>query len=521
LLCLADARSARHHLFDLDDPYITLHSARVLLSGHDPNYDGTPPLVGATSPIELALVTLLLPFAGPGWALHLANWLGIALYALGLARLACQHRASYLHAALLTVAGLLVAETPAVLLNGMETGLAMAGIVWALVAATAPEPTRLLPLLCGLLPFLRPELALLSLLLLGYQFWRRWEAHQSVSQALRPAALDVAAAAAAAAPWVLWYWIGTGVPFPSTIEAKRDFFAQSLVPADIKEAMVVGALERFFLFVGTFGWCAALLLWTRVGRIGLLFCGVLIVAYWALFPSALFQNQQRYLYLLLPFLFYGAATWLASLREGPRFTAVCLLVAAVAQSTFTFPQRWGAFMTRRQQVTFDLRTIAAWCRGQLPAHSRLLIHDAGYLSCATEFPLTDLVGLKTPASLRDHRELTWPSGGGRRAEAIDRIARRSGAEYLIVTQEWDEGLHITAGLRGFGWKLEALNPPCKSYQVYHLTPAGGSAAAPRSTRPTSPRAPPERRQRAMPSPDHTGRPGASPRAGPPPATPGP
>ncbi len=43
----------------LDDAYIALHSARVLLSGRDPIF-GVPALAGATSPIHVAAIAALL-----------------------------------------------------------------------------------------------------------------------------------------------------------------------------------------------------------------------------------------------------------------------------------------------------------------------------------------------------------------------------------------------------------------------------------------------------------------------------
>jgi hypothetical protein len=470
LLWSADTQRLSRPLYDLDDPYITLHNAQALLSGQDANYGLTHPLTGATSAIHLILVTTLLLFVQPVWALHLANWLAILLYALGLARLAFQHRAACWQAALLVGAGLLVAETPYILLNGLETGLAMAGVVWALTAATTPRPTRWLPALCGLLPFLRPELAALSVLLMGYQIWRRWRADRSVPRVLRAAALDVGVAAAAALPWVIWYWVSTGLPYPCTIEAKRRFFAEGLCSFGFRNAVVLSALERFCLFVGTFGWCAVLLLFTRLGRLGLLFAAMFIGAYYVEFPSAFWQNQQRYLYLLLPLLLYGAASWLASPREGPRHTATCLLVVAVVQSAVLFTPRWQESMIRRQRISSAVETAAQWCQMHLPAHTRLLIHDAGYLSCATDFPLTDLVGLKSPDSIRDHRELTWTSAGARRAEAIARIARRNRAECLIVSQNWNQLFHISAGLQKLGWKVKRLNPGSDFYEVYGLSP---------------------------------------------------
>src|SRR5690349_19048294 len=52
---------AQHPIaFPLDDAYITLHNAQVLWSGSDRNYPGVPALMGATSPVHLALVAGLM-----------------------------------------------------------------------------------------------------------------------------------------------------------------------------------------------------------------------------------------------------------------------------------------------------------------------------------------------------------------------------------------------------------------------------------------------------------------------------
>jgi hypothetical protein len=40
-------------VFPVDDAYITLHNAEVLYDAVDPNYTGTPALVGSTSPIHV------------------------------------------------------------------------------------------------------------------------------------------------------------------------------------------------------------------------------------------------------------------------------------------------------------------------------------------------------------------------------------------------------------------------------------------------------------------------------------
>ncbi len=41
-------------VFPVDDAYIVIHNAQVLLGGSDPNYPGSPPLSGATSAVHLA-----------------------------------------------------------------------------------------------------------------------------------------------------------------------------------------------------------------------------------------------------------------------------------------------------------------------------------------------------------------------------------------------------------------------------------------------------------------------------------
>src|SRR5215217_7435917 len=102
------------------------HNAEVLASGYDANY-GVSALVGATSPIHLVAVALVVPSFGTLPAGYLVSVLGAA---------------AYLH------------------------GLALAGVTWSVVLARSSPHSRLLPVLCGLLPFIRPEL--------GCSLWPCW-----------------------------------------------------------------------------------------------------------------------------------------------------------------------------------------------------------------------------------------------------------------------------------------------------------------------------------------------------------
>src|SRR5258708_7718132 len=158
--------------FPLDDAYITLHNARVVLEGSDPSY-AVPALEGATSSVHLAVLAGLGLVLDLRWASAVACWLAAAAYVAGLGALAWRFALRRVETALLIATGTAAGLVPYHLLNGLETGLALAAVTWAVVLAAGP-PSRALAVLAGLMPFIRPELALLSGLLLADQAWRRW-----------------------------------------------------------------------------------------------------------------------------------------------------------------------------------------------------------------------------------------------------------------------------------------------------------------------------------------------------------
>jgi len=109
--------------------------------------------------------------------------LGAAAYLHGLAALALRSGASKTITSCVVAIGLGTGYTIHHLLNGLETGLALAGVTWSVVLARSAPHSRLLPVLCGLLPFIRPELGVLALALLIRQFWLRWLVSESGSHA--------------------------------------------------------------------------------------------------------------------------------------------------------------------------------------------------------------------------------------------------------------------------------------------------------------------------------------------------
>lgn len=451
-------------VFPVDDAYITLHNAEVLLSGHDPSFPGASALTGATSSIHLLLAALCsIPF-GARNGLYLAMWIGVLVYATGLVRLAFAWNATRTQALLLLVLGLVLARVPHQLLNGLETGLALGGVTWALALASEPGRERALAVVCGLLPFVRPELGLLSLGLLAYKGLPLWRAGRR-----RDVGVMVAFAAAAAAPWLLWSLIATGSLLPSTAGAKTAWFAEGKLPGSVKRDWIGDELGDFAGLIGIAVVAAVALAFFWLGRVMLAFAVVFVAFYYAVFPGALGQYEGRYLYVLLPGVLLGLVWALTRTRtRALRIAALVLLGVALVQSAIEFSGRWDRYLATRDFTTGALASVAGWAHENLPADSKLLIHDAGFISYATDLRMVDLVGLKTPRVIHFHEELTKPSGGKLRGEAINRIALQERPRYLIVLNGWDGIFHITDALRSHGWRVDLMRPG--DYSVYSLTP---------------------------------------------------
>ncbi len=452
------AVAATGTVFPLDDAYITLHNARALLSGQDENYDVSP-LIGATSPIHLALTALAMQaIPQPALAALTLNTLGAAAYLLGAVALAAQRKLDPWQAVAVLAIAAGTGFSAYHLYNGLETSWAMAGVIWALVMAGRSQPGRALPILCGLLPFLRPELAALSALLLAYQGWRRWSCGGNWLVAL---ALDLALCAAAAAPWMAWTLIDSGAISPATSAAKRAFFAEAGISTPRKLAVVTLALT-----LGLGAPAVALFLAPR-GALTLVCWGFVLAfaaAYVISFPRGLTHNHHRYVYVLLPI-----CVWAICQIRPPRLLAITL-VASLAGAALTTVRSVAAY-GESQKVTRQHLALAQWAQTHLPANARILVHDAGVPAYATDLKLIDLVGLKTPSSVREHLRLTEPSQGERRGEAIDAIALKTRPSHAIVLNDeigfWGR---ISDDLRRHGWTLTAIGPAAPTYRLYELTP---------------------------------------------------
>ena len=453
--------------FPLDDAYITIANARQLLTGQVDDYGQSMPS-GATSLVHLVLLTALgtlldLPQASMALAM-LASF----AYVTGLYLALRATGARSVVVVLGCLAGFLGFKAWFQLMNGLETGWAMAGVAWALYLTQRIDSRNHLLALAGLIalmPFLRPELAMLSATL-SLMVALRWRT--SPMRLVAPALLGLAIVAAMAALALTV----TGGVLPLTAGAKVAFFAEAELPMVLRFRLMLEAVCTLPLGLVLTGFVGLPMI--RGGWAFPAFAAAFLVVTAMTLPGGLMHNDQRYLYPLLPMALTGWAAIAArsDLLNGRSWQVVSLAAAAIVAGFFV--SGWRDY---RESMLFtdDQMRMVGWAEVNLPRDARILIHDAGYIGWAADYRLVDLVGLKTPESIEVHRRFTLPSVGRDRSIAIARIAAQQNVTHAIILDRlfWRD---IAAGLRRQGWELEPLRKgPGTLYQVYRLTPPAADA----------------------------------------------
>lgn len=453
-------------VFPTDDAFINLHNAQVIHDGHDENYLGVPALVGATSGVHLVLLLAIEKVVfSDTVALYVLGASCGALYVLGLFFASINVGCHRSEAMLISVGGLIFAGTLFQLLNGMDTGLAMAVVAWNIKLLTDKRRTIWISLLCGIMPFVRPELTLLSVgsmsILLLESGTCRFKIAACTTLLL------------GAVPFLVWYWFDTGSLVPSTVGAKTYYFADSYADWPNKLLFVALAMARAAVACFPLFLCVRYIRPRSAGIMLAMFAAIFIGSYFWKFPSGLAHNGSRYLYIFVPIILFGVACGLSS---AARTKTLRLIWISIFFLPLGFGWQLSDYWTHITGHQKSLSDAVRWINENLPDRPKILVHDAGYVAYAGHAQLVDLVGLKTPAAIEFHKQLTYPSAGKLRSKAIADIARSFNPEYLLALQEWDEKFGLVDGLRQEGWAVQevyagrasANTPASDIYHIYKL-----------------------------------------------------
>jgi hypothetical protein len=457
--------------FPLDDPYIVLHSAQVMHWGFDPNYPGVPALYGVTSAPFLALVYGLLFLLRPLTALDTACWMGVLAYALGLVKMARVLRLGAFEGTSLVVLGMISSFVPIHLLNGLETPWAMAGVAWALAfSSDAQRYARWAALAVGIAGAIRPDLAPFAAFLVIALTVERCRGRQ---WARRRIAMELGVLAALAIvpliPGALWYHHATGAFYPLTGAAKRYYMATDHQRWDERLLTEVTLFGVFVItcgpmMAGAFRAMGSAVAKAILGSISL----VLLIAFFGS-PDSLAWNLFRYQVVFTPMVVWGMGFSLrrdAGWRAGRKMLIASLVYSAVCVLPFSL------CLYLRDSRRFDggVHELAAWCQQTLPAGTRVLVQDAGYIAYGTKLRVIDYVGLKTPEAMTLNKTYSWPTAGRERAKTVAALSLREHADYLIVLgQGADPSTKLPGQMRMLGWGADAVKSE-GVYRVYLLRP---------------------------------------------------
>lgn len=441
----------------LDDAYLTLHNADVLLSGEDLNYNVSG-FVGATSPVHLLLVSVFGLLFDLERSAIVVGCLALGLYVWGLVLYTRRLDCNFLQSITILVVGCVVGVTPLWIMNGLETGLGMAVAVWLVLLSDSANRGRAFWLLAAVSVFVRPELGLLAVFL-AMSFW------PGRAKAVTWLSGVVMSVCMVGSTWIILYTM-TGVTVLDTARAKMAFFAESGMHLQSKFTWVGGSVGAFLVSCGmpALGILGALK--SRTLIVYALWCVVIIVIAFVQFPGSLAHNSSRYLAPVVPLIALGTSQLFPLLKS--RVILFSVTVALIIGSLASLPDMLDRLERSHIVVRDELAHVAIWCDSRLDSSSVLIVHDAGYIAYATDFKIVDMVGLKTRKSADLHRLSSQVSGGRTRIAAVSTIALESGATHLIVFDEWDQIFEITGGLQDLGWGLEPVY--IERYTVYKLTP---------------------------------------------------
>jgi hypothetical protein len=455
--------------FPNDDAYIALHNAQVLWAGRDSAYLGTPALIGATSGAQLALLMFFESFI-PSAPVALLALCGVAtfIYVLGVYFLSLNSGFSRGVAIAVALASLLFAGCLFQFLNGLDTGMAMAAVIWCLALLSSKRYRPALGALCGVMPFVRPELAVLGA---GAMLVTVCDAKIS----RREKAVSVAWAAAAATPFLVWCWIDTGGVIPTTIGAKAYFFAEGSLPWSERLNLLSGGVGMGLAYGFPLIFCLAMVRGLPLKLLCFGFILIVLFAYLQRFPGGWEANSGRYFFIFAPVVVFSVIDSYA-VADAPRrrFIRSCLIaaIATTGYASFKQFQSYHYYLTVFRPAVVE---TVQWADQHLPAGATVMVHDAGYIGYAGDFHLVDFTGLKTPWCLAINRRLTYPSGGAMLPQAIRTIANRFHPQYLVTVKVWNDKLHIIDSLRRGGWRVKKIFQSRKAprdaevYEIFSLS----------------------------------------------------
>jgi len=379
----------------LDDTYIHLQYARLLADGYPFHYvAGEGYTTGATSPAYVALLALLFKVGlGGTTATYVIGAISLALAAAG-AGVAASRLAGGLRPAL-GAAGLVLASGyfACNALSGMETGIYAAVLVCAFAWTLEPRPW--LPAILALLPLLRPDGIVFTVIFAGYAAFRT-RRYVVYAATVLPFALYLVANK-----------LLTG-DFASAGLRCKGFTGDVYIPTFMAVGKIFSeAIRRLpIVFFDTFKPPSLPLFVTPLAIVGLVAPGsrrrfllgaALVLGYLALNNTkGSIHGWTRYFMPLVPLLAVAAAAGIEGLlRRIPLAAWGAQLAAVVALAALSHPPWLRYFADESRIIRGKQVAVAKVIAAKVPSGETVLTMDVGAVAYLGHRPTFDIVGLTT------------------------------------------------------------------------------------------------------------------------------
>ena len=471
-----------------DDAFIHLEFARSVAEGRGFAFNGAL-TYGDTSPLWVLLLAgahALIPAWIPAGKtlMALSGFAALAATRSFALKVAPEGVAPQLFAAVLVA---LVALNPYFvywLLSGMEAPLAIAVSFW-IISAAAIGPATWTKFwvgcaLAGLSPLLRPELALLVLIVAPFFLIRalRLTADKPIGTRLAVLGLAAVLGAGPLVAWLAYAHHAFGVMISNTNAAKAEFgknpvsqrlatvfgFGAPLIPifALVFPLYAIYALARPR---GGYGALAA--------RLKAVPAAIWIIAAWSILTCAFYiadrtYVQTRYALVLTPALLILIFYVVASLRL-PRLAYAAVLFAAASAAVVSLLVA-RPFVANKMEAIRKTSELVAFMK-TLPPDQPVAVYAIGQVAFELRRPIVDTGGITRPSVVpfmnEPQRVVAW--------------ARQQGARYIVQDTPPEPGAKLVYdSTKPFAaWTLDlrqfAKNQPVR---VWALAPAADAPAAP-------------------------------------------
>jgi len=453
-----------------DDTFIYLRYVQNALTGHGFTFNPGETSYGCTSTLWAFLMKPIAYFAGNNvWTWKIASSILFGLRASFLYLLLSRFRVGFGWTLTLTLAAIVEPHTFRWASSGMENSLAVllltvAAYLFFLCAEKASViKLILLGLVCALLPFTRPELALISLavsifvplIILNYRFLAAFFATEVVVFGLCLA--------------LVWFCFGALIP--QSAEAKALFLqfpTRYYALLQCAKIVLTGGISLLIVLVLVNGISKGAKCW----RLAALFCFIVSILYLS-YRNHLVSTRYAS-YICAPVVLAAIIVIAEKVAAGtPRtycFKAAIILHLLISAGVLVY-----LWPTTRAGDYHDIRKVAEALSSRTDENSRIAVSEVGAFGFYSDRYIIDLDGLT------DRATLSWAkqNGPGLGMAGLENLLIARGATHFIDTRSEQNQTLIRGKRLNFTVILEmnvtrdilqSGKPTETRWRVYELTP---------------------------------------------------